>query len=86
MDLKVNATSKSTHFSGILTGRNLNAKRFSPHITVGRADRRVDLKGLFKEAEDIEFCRFRCDRVNVMKSVLTPKGAIHSAIESIPLD
>ena len=33
VDLKVNVTSKSMHFSDILTGRNLNAKRFSPHIS-----------------------------------------------------
>ena len=67
-------------------GLKCDDKRFSPHITVGRTDRRVDLKELFKESEDVEFCIFRCDRVDVMKSVLTPKGAIHSVIESIQLD
>ena len=71
------------------TVRSMNLKcddkKFSPHITVGRIDGRPDLKGFFKENEGKGFCSFRCSSVKVMKSELTPKGAIHSVIDSIEL-
>ena len=60
-------------------------KKFSPHITVGRIDGRPDLKEIFKENKGKGFCSFRCSSVKVMKSELTPKGAIHSVIDSIEL-
>lgn len=60
-------------------------KPFSPHMTIGRVNYKADLKGVFNNNRNKVFCSFRCDHINVMKSVLTPKGAIHSIIESIPL-
>lgn len=60
-------------------------KRFSPHITVGRVTGRTDLKDFFARYEKTSFCSFTCGHVDVMKSVLTPKGAIHSIIERIEL-
>ena len=60
-------------------------KKFSPHITVGRIDGRPDLKDIFEKNKGRGFCSFRCSSVKVMKSELTPKGAIHSVIESIEL-
>ena len=60
-------------------------KRFSPHITVGRVTGRTNLKEFFGKYEETVFCSFTCDHVDVMKSVLTPKGAIHSVIERIDL-
>ena len=72
------------------TVRSLNLrcddKKFSPHITVGRIDGRPDLKDIFKENKGKGFCSFRCSSVKVMKSELTPKGAIHSVIDSIDLE
>ena len=71
----------------VIKGLKMKAddKRFSPHITVGRVTSRVDLKDLFARYERTSFCSFTCDHVDVMKSVLTPKGAIHSIIERIEL-
>ena len=66
-------------------GLKADDKRFSPHITVGRATDRTDLKDFFSEYEGTIFCSFTCDHVDVMKSVLTPKGAIHSVIQRIEL-
>jgi len=60
-------------------------KRFSPHITVGRVNGKAELKDIFDNNKEKVFCTFSCDHVDVMKSVLTPKGAIHSVIESIRL-
>ena len=71
------------------TVRSLNLrcddKKFSPHITVGRIDGRPDLKDVFKENKGRFFCSFRCGSVKVMKSELTPRGAVHSVIDSIEL-
>ena len=60
-------------------------KKFSPHITVGRIDGRPDLKEIFEKNKGRCFCRFRCSSVKVMKSELTPRGAIHTVIDSIEL-
>ncbi len=60
-------------------------KMFSPHLTLGRINGRCDLKEFFKENGGKVFGSFRCDHVDVMKSVLTPKGAIHSVISRIEL-
>ena len=60
-------------------------KPFSPHMTVGRVNFKTDLKDIFKDNRNRVFCSFRCNHIDVMKSVLSPKGAIHSVIESIPL-
>ena len=60
-------------------------KKFSPHLTLGRINGRCDLTDYFRENKKRTFCSFRCESVNVMKSELTPKGAIHSVIETIDL-
>ena len=71
----------------VIKGLKMKAddKRFSPHITVGRVTGRTDLKDFFARYEKTSFCSFTCNHVDVMKSVLTPKGAIHSIIERIEL-
>lgn len=61
-------------------------KKFSPHITIGRVNGRCDLKGIFNDYSKKTFCTFRCDHIDVMKSVLTPKGAIHSVVRRIWLN
>ena len=60
-------------------------KRFSPHITIGRINGRADLDDFFSRYKGTPFCACRCDHIDVMKSVLTPKGAIHSVVERIEL-
>ncbi len=60
-------------------------KSFSPHITIGRVNGRADLDDFFSRYKGARFCSFRCDHIDVMKSVLTPKGAIHSVVERIEL-
>ncbi len=62
-----------------------DAKRFSPHMTVGRVGRRVDIGDIAERYADAEFLSFRCDRVYLMKSTLNPGGAKHSVIGSIDL-
>ena len=61
-------------------------KPFSPHMTVSRVNYKTDLKDIFLDNKDRQFCSFRCDHIDVMKSELTPKGAIHTIIENIPLE
>ena len=81
-----------SHIADIVnyTVKSLNLKcddkKFSPHITVGRIDGRPDLNDIFKKNKGKGFCSFRCSSVKVMKSELTPKGAIHSIIDSIDLE
>ena len=60
-------------------------KRFSPHITIGMVNGRADLDDFFGRYKGTSFCTCRCDHIDVMKSVLTPKGAIHSVVERIEL-
>ena len=60
-------------------------KRFSPHITIGRVNGKADLDDFFGRYKGTTFCTCRCDHIDVMKSVLTPKGAIHSVVERIEL-
>ena len=68
-------------------GLNLNCddKRFSPHMTVGRVNGPTDIKDLLDNDKKKVFCSFRCDHIDIMKSVLTPKGAIHSVVDRIDL-
>ena len=73
-------------------GRNLRAagigfdtKPFKSHITVGRCREPVDLSDFFSRYESVEFARFICGEVLVMRSVLGPLGAKHSVLRRIPL-
>lgn len=69
----------------VLDGMKLDydGKRFSPHVTVGRVSGKADIAPLLDKYRDIEFCRFRCDGIKVMKSVLGPNGAKHSVLDSV---
>ena len=66
-------------------GADYDKKRFSPHITVARVNRRTDVTDLAERYGDAEFCSFTCDSVNVMTSVLSPEGAKHTAERKIRL-
>jgi len=64
----------------------------SPHLTLGRVrDRatsreRGDLGRLVGSMEVENQLAFGVDRIGLMKSTLTPSGAIYECLASIPLD
>lgn len=60
-------------------------KPFKSHITIGRCRGPSDLDGFFEEFSGMEFLKFRCDRVLVMRSVLGPSGAKHTILDTIML-
>jgi RNA 2',3'-cyclic 3'-phosphodiesterase len=63
---------------------------FHPHLTLGRvkdlksADRQ-HLAQALRELRDAEFGRWTVDRVDLMRSVLSPSGACYSVVKSFPL-
>ncbi|MHA1726908.1 MAG: RNA 2',3'-cyclic phosphodiesterase [Promethearchaeota archaeon] len=75
-----------------LLKRKLNIEKdkrseFTPHLTIGRLNRKkIDYKTLEKfkiiisENKEKEFGQFHIDKVNLKKSVLTPKGPIYSTL------
>ena len=73
---------------GCVKGLNLDCddKRFSPHITIGRSYGSTDIGDLVRNCKGKVLCTFRCNHIDVMESILYPKEAVHSVIESIPLD
>ena len=61
-------------------------KPFKAHITVGRVrEPSKRLIELLDENRDLAAGSFVCSEIFLMKSVLTPKGAEHSVIETIRL-
>jgi len=60
---------------------------FSPHLTLGRVQGKRNLQGLLdyiKIAPDFEQV-FEADRFHLYKSVLTPRGAIYTVLDTIEL-
>lgn len=60
-------------------------KPFKPHMTVGRIQGKTDIIDILVKYKDEEFLTFTCDHIDLMKSELTPKGAIHSIISTAKL-
>ena len=60
-------------------------KPFKSHITSGRCRDPVNVDGLLDRYGSVSFCTQTVDRVLVMRSELTPKGARHSVVESVVL-
>jgi len=63
-------------------GFEAEARRFHPHLTLGRVQGRRNLRQLadyIKISPGPDFC-FTADRFNVYKSVLTPQGPIYSIL------
>lgn len=60
-------------------------KPFKAHVTIARCRDSFMPPGVFDGTERKVYCRFECDEVLVMKSVLSPKGAKHSVLARIPL-
>jgi len=67
------------------------SRSFSPHLTLGRLRDRVtpgereDFAGWFSSVEFETHLSFEVDAINLMKSQLTPRGAIYSQLASIEL-
>lgn len=89
--LGVEDSSRLKEIAGIVDGcvkglkLDCDNKRFSPHITVGRVNGSTDIRDLVRDCKGKVLCTFRCDHVDVMESILYPKGAIHSVVDSIQL-
>lgn len=62
-------------------------KRFSAHITLGRARGRIDPKALLQAVEkagSFETQKFTVDRITLFKSDLRPTGAVYTALAHAP--
>lgn len=60
-------------------------KPFKAHVTIARCKDAFMPPGIFDGTQRKVYCRFECDEVLVMKSVLSPGGAKHSVLARIPL-
>lgn len=71
--------------------RELNFKpenRFDPHLTIGRVKSqrgKEELKNFVLSHADTDFGSVAVDKVELKKSVLTPKGPIYSAVREARL-
>ncbi len=62
---------------------------FSPHLTIGRVRRESGpLADLARQVANLEFnpLKVRIDRVNLMRSELSPKGPTYTVLESFALE
>jgi 2'-5' RNA ligase len=91
-DLKPVETLKKSIDAALLALGYLGEERaFHPHLTIGRVDqlnstgRRQVAEALAKE-EARDFGLWPMKKVELMQSVLSPRGAAYSALQSIPLD
>ena len=61
-------------------------KPFKAHVTIGRVRAQSEgLSDILREEKGTEMGSFLCPEVLLMKSELTPKGAVHSVIGSFKL-
>ncbi len=71
--------------------RELNFKpenRFDPHLTIGRVKSqrgKEELKNFVLSHADTDFGSVAVDKVELKKSVLTPKGSIYSTVREVRL-
>jgi 2'-5' RNA ligase len=66
-------------------GFSTEARRFQPHLTIGRSRRRLDAQTLDASLEPLKaVCSdsFRVDRLQLLRSKLTPAGAIYSRLHT----
>lgn len=61
-------------------------RKFKAHITLARIkDNSAEVMSFIERNKNINIGSFECSEICLMKSVLTPKGAVHSVIASIGL-
>lgn len=65
---------------------NYDDKPFKGHVTVARVNYSdPGLSKVIDSHQDTEFGSFTCSEIKIMKSDLTPKGAVHSVLETVKL-
>ena len=65
-------------------GVDYDDKPFKAHITIGRCKGPTDVDAFIKGHEG-EVTTFTCDGIRLMKSELSPEGAKHTVLATIPL-
>ena len=70
-------------------GIQVDPRPFTPHITLGRAEKgffpKENIKLLLKKYEKINLGKVKCDSIAIMESELQSKGAVYRVIENIYL-
>lgn len=61
-----------------VAGIPFDEKPFKPHITVGRIEGHPNLAHVISKYRNTEFTTLIPNAVHIMKSELTPKGAVHT--------
>ncbi len=64
-------------------------ERFHPHFTIARVKfvkDRGKLQDIFEKYKNEEFCNFIAEKIELMKSELTPKGPVYSVVEEFRLE
>ncbi len=82
---KMNALAEKTEQGCHQAGFGSTDKPFSPHLTIGRVKKPMDLRNLTAALQSISFRseRFLVDHLVVYKSVLTPAGPIYTPLEKV---
>ena len=62
---------------------SFDEKPFKSHVTVGRCSGPADVAPLLEKYRDTEFTSFECDRILIMRSELSPKGAKHTILHTV---
>ncbi len=62
-------------------------RRFSPHLTVGRIRKQINIPELLTAIENIQLERldFTADKISLINSELTPKGSIYTPLHEFML-
>lgn len=61
-----------------------SGKPFTPHLTLGRVKSNKDkLKSIFDRVENIDIGRMTVDKIELIKSTLTPQGPIYEEIFTV---
>ena len=70
-----------TRISEALAFLNLPHERFTIHLTVARAPKRIaDIEDFLVKNGEGTVCSFTADRFQLMKSKLTPVGAVYEVL------
>jgi len=71
-----------TKIAEALSFLNLPQERFTIHLTVARAPKRIaDIEDFLNKHREGTVCSFTADRFQLMKSELTPVGAVYEVIK-----
>lgn len=85
---KLEVLQKNIETASCEFGFEAENRPYSPHLTLGRVKGRKNLRTLTEKIEigsDLQ-CRFHVDRFHIYKSVLQPRGAIYTILQTIELN